>query len=540
MAIKKNNVIKSLSYQKLSRKTQMIRNIVSSKGNVTFTTRLSHTKDVARICQRIVKDKNIDQVVKIDRLICAALLHDIGHAPFGHAGEEAINDLFLSIDESHYSEGFPGLFRHNINSVKLMARHFKFNSYDDYVILDSVLKHTSTVPKNYNHGIFTDENILKMNYIFRSINFGTSGFLNDFFEIYSKNKCLLRTPKVINRNICFVCDRHDICFFTENVKNKNEILSCYLKYPYPLTFEGTILRWADEISCFIGDLRDVAKYVVYYENDVETLIAISRLKSVTSLLESKYPKNKVFDLVNKYISNLENERMASNAKLEGCIKSLLDIETWLINSLNVQPNTIGNDCPIHLKINASGCNMLFGLNKKNEEVLTRIKNAIYTDVHNIKYIKKTNDVGRKILRFLVFYYMRRFDIFVIDYEGICKIDKNRLIKSLSDSLYSLLSIQNKNGLTRTKFMYRIRSQLTSHNFGVDSISISKIQLFQKLVSKISPLKDYKRISNLFKREIGYFVASLDENEIINILRSKSEKSEKAKKLSSLLSDLSFN
>ena len=533
MAIKLINVSQNLFYQKLTNKTQMIKKNESS--DLLFTTRLAHTREVAETCEDIVKAKKLTHFVDVQRLKNAALLHDIGHTPFGHAGEEIINDLFLSVDDKHYSEGFPGLFRHNINSIRLLAKAFPFDE-EDYVLLDSILKHSNTIPKNYNYSIFTDDNILKMNYVFRDIGFDKSNFLNDFYNQFVSKKCSMRIATLPSRITCFSCNTNSLCYFSKK-NNNNDKLSCYLKYPFPITIEGTVLLWADEISCFISDLHDIFKYILFFEKDSETLIAISRLKAATNWLKSKYPNNKFVQQLLKYLSLYEENSLTRNVIFEKCIVHLSGLRMFLIKSLKIQKNKTTNKDSILLRINNDGCQKLFSLNPVNFEIMKTIKNAIYSDIHNIKYISNVNEIGKQALRYLVFFYTKHFGLFLEDCENLGKIKKSAMIETLSNSVYSLLSINERFNISKASFLNGFQKMLSSHIFEANNETLSKMVFLNKFVRDQN--KDTKRISNLLKREIGYFVASLDENDVLAILNNKGQNDLEANCLYNKLINLKY-
>ena len=87
------DINKFYCFYKLKHKTQMFKNI---KGVKLFLNRMNHTVLVADTALKIVAVKDLMKIgVNIERLYCSALLHDIGHTPYGHAGEEKINELFL-------------------------------------------------------------------------------------------------------------------------------------------------------------------------------------------------------------------------------------------------------------------------------------------------------------------------------------------------------------------------------------------------------------------------------------------------------------
>lgn len=87
-------IIHSPSFRRLQGKTQLI----PTGENDFFRTRLTHSLEVAEVARRIAmrlndqyKDVLRPHAIDADIVVCAALLHDIGHPPFGHSGEEELN-----------------------------------------------------------------------------------------------------------------------------------------------------------------------------------------------------------------------------------------------------------------------------------------------------------------------------------------------------------------------------------------------------------------------------------------------------------------
>lgn len=87
-------IVHSPSFRRLQGKTQLI----PTGENETFRTRLTHSIEVAEIATRIARRVNSiygyfkNQKIDYDLVSCASLLHDIGHPPFGHSGEEVLNE----------------------------------------------------------------------------------------------------------------------------------------------------------------------------------------------------------------------------------------------------------------------------------------------------------------------------------------------------------------------------------------------------------------------------------------------------------------
>src|SRR5215475_4667227 len=99
----RDRIIHSSAFRKLQYKTQVF---VNHEGDF-FRTRLTHSIEVAQIARSIARELGLDE----DLTEALALAHDLGHPPFGHAGEEALN---LSM------RPFGG-FDHNAQSLRVVT-----------------------------------------------------------------------------------------------------------------------------------------------------------------------------------------------------------------------------------------------------------------------------------------------------------------------------------------------------------------------------------------------------------------------------------
>ncbi len=91
----RDRIIHSQSFRRLMNKTQVF---LAPTGD-HYRTRLTHTLEVAQIARIIARALNLNE----DLTEAVALGHDLGHTPFGHAGEEAMKRLY-SPDFSHYRQ----------------------------------------------------------------------------------------------------------------------------------------------------------------------------------------------------------------------------------------------------------------------------------------------------------------------------------------------------------------------------------------------------------------------------------------------------
>jgi len=85
----RDRILHSDSFQRLKKKTQVI-TTAFEKGADHYRTRLTHSLEVAQIGRVIAQCLNLN----IDLVEAAGLGHDLGHTPFGHAGEKVLNDRY--------------------------------------------------------------------------------------------------------------------------------------------------------------------------------------------------------------------------------------------------------------------------------------------------------------------------------------------------------------------------------------------------------------------------------------------------------------
>ena len=91
----RDRIIHSRAFRRLKHKTQ----VFLSPESDHYRTRLTHTLEVSQIARTIARALGLNE----DLTEAIALGHDLGHTPFGHAGERAINDI-VSFNFAHYEQ----------------------------------------------------------------------------------------------------------------------------------------------------------------------------------------------------------------------------------------------------------------------------------------------------------------------------------------------------------------------------------------------------------------------------------------------------
>ena len=152
----RDRIIHSTAFRRLKHKTQVF---VNTTGD-HFRTRITHSLEVAQISRTLSKFFNLNE----DLCETLSLAHDLGHTPFGHAGEEALNDCMKRF----------GGFDHNIQTLRtillLENRYYAFKGLNlTLETLDGLIKHNGPI-KN----LKKFKEILGVNYFKNKINFSES------------------------------------------------------------------------------------------------------------------------------------------------------------------------------------------------------------------------------------------------------------------------------------------------------------------------------------------------------------------------------
>ena len=150
----RGRIIHSNSFRKLKHKTQVF---IESDSDY-YRTRLTHSLEVAQIARSLCRAMNLNE----DLGEVVSLAHDLGHPPFGHNGEKALN---LSMD-------LYGGFNHNDQTLRVITkiekRHPSFDGLNlTWESLEGIVKHNGTILKqipfhinNYNkkHELYLHQN----------------------------------------------------------------------------------------------------------------------------------------------------------------------------------------------------------------------------------------------------------------------------------------------------------------------------------------------------------------------------------------------
>jgi deoxyguanosinetriphosphate triphosphohydrolase, putative len=124
----RDRIIHSAAFRRLEYKTQVF---VNHEGDF-FRTRLTHSLEVSQIARSVCRSLRLDE----DLAEALALAHDLGHPPFGHAGEDALQEMMQTYDG----------FDHNAQSLRVVTRlERRYAEFDGlnltWETLEGVVKH---------------------------------------------------------------------------------------------------------------------------------------------------------------------------------------------------------------------------------------------------------------------------------------------------------------------------------------------------------------------------------------------------------------
>ena len=124
----RDRIIHSTAFRRLEYKTQVF---VNHEGDL-FRTRLTHSIEVAQIARSIARNLDLNE----DLVEAISLAHDLGHTPFGHAGQDALNACM----KEH------GGFEHNMQSLRVVdTLEQRYGAFDGLNLMfetrEGVLKH---------------------------------------------------------------------------------------------------------------------------------------------------------------------------------------------------------------------------------------------------------------------------------------------------------------------------------------------------------------------------------------------------------------
>jgi dGTPase len=133
----RDRIVHSRAFRRLEAKTQVFPSGISDH----FRNRLTHTLEVAQLARTAARVLGVDE----DFTEALALAHDIGHPPFAHSGEEALNRVL-----ARYGERF----EHNVHALRIVEKYeHRYAMYPGlnlcFEVREGIVKHSRDLPTDY-------------------------------------------------------------------------------------------------------------------------------------------------------------------------------------------------------------------------------------------------------------------------------------------------------------------------------------------------------------------------------------------------------
>ena len=313
----RDRILHSAAFRRLKHKTQVF---VSHEGD-HYRTRLTHSLEVSQIARSICRVFGLNE----DLAETLSIAHDIGHPPFGHAGEDALRSLM------NEHEGFD----HNDQAIRIVhlleKKYFDFDGLNlTWETLEGLVKHNGPIEGN------VPPTILKLS--------------NEFDLELGEYSSLEAQIASISDDIAY--NNHDIDdglragFFTFNELRELPLIGNIVER-LPRNFETRdIQRINNEITRRSTNLM-ISDIIINIKKNIE-------LEQVTNLRQIRSLKKPIVNFSNEMKSNVESvrnflsERMYSHESIIDMSKNAHQIVTFLYNFLiNAEHRTL-NELKIDL------------------------------------------------------------------------------------------------------------------------------------------------------------------------------------------------
>ena len=417
----KDRIIYSKAFRRLIHKTQVC---FMGEMKEHIRTRLTHTLEVSQIARNIARQVRANE----DLVEAIALGHDLGHTPFGHTGEEVLNDFLTGEDKGirdklYEMYGFKieekGLcFKHNFQSVRVLnelEEGYYFKGLNiTYPVLEGILKHTST---KFKEGKLKDEPV-----VYDGI---------------------------------------------------NEIEAFYIKQPFSCSLEGQIVDLADEIAQVCHDIEDAIE-----GNYDSKEIICAQLQDLTDTFNISCLERDV---------NVKKEIATHHMKyIMSCIIGKLVSDAVLIIKDNMRELNgrkqkakypLSEDIATHKRV------------LEHHEIYKKLKEIEDTFVINNYMIDRMNDKSKFVLRQIIKAYITNPkqlpDNVFESYTKVC------YIPTLHDKIGQINSVPANIRVSKNIWVPENIRYLSKNDFKIHKSSIIKDNVFLRLMSDyIASMTDF--------------------------------------------------
>ena len=253
----RDRIIHSASFRRLKHKTQVF---VNTEGD-HYRTRITHSMEVSQIARSIARYLNLNE----DLAESLSLAHDLGHTPFGHAGEDSLNECMANY----------GGFDHNLQTLRIIMflenKYLKFTGLNLSIeTLEGLLKHNGPVDD-----LDLVDNLIDIRKFKNMINFNTFPFIEAQISAISDDIAYNNhdIQDGINANLFKLEELVEISFFKDIYKKYRNKIN---KQNYKIaTYQ--IIR--DSIDLMIKDLINNTKKNLI-SNNIKTLKDINKTSSL--------------------------------------------------------------------------------------------------------------------------------------------------------------------------------------------------------------------------------------------------------------------
>ena len=305
----RDRIIHSTAFRRLKHKTQVF---VNTSGD-HFRTRITHSLEVSQIARTLSKFFNLNE----DLCETLSLAHDLGHTPFGHAGEEALDNCMKKF----------GGFDHNIQTLRIILflenRYYEFKGLNlTLETLDGLIKHNGPI-KN----LTKYKKILGIDYFKNKINFSLSPSLEA--QIASISDDIAYNSHDLEDGLkSNLFDLNDL----KNIPILNQIILKHKKKIKKYSIDLVVRQIVREIiNVMVKDLTETT-----FKN-----IKRNKIKNLNDVFKSKYPlvtfsvKMRNFD---KRIKNFLRKKMYYHKNVKSNTSNGKKIIRKLFLSIKKNPN----------------------------------------------------------------------------------------------------------------------------------------------------------------------------------------------------------
>ena len=303
----RDRIIHSASFRRLKHKTQVF---VNTEGD-HYRTRITHSMEVAQIARSITRHLNLNE----DLAETLSLAHDLGHTPFGHAGEDSLDEcmddyggfdhnlqtlrivMFLENKYLKFSglnlsiETLEGLLKHNgpVNDLDLVdsligIKNFKnminFNTYPSLeaqisAISDDIAYNNHDIQDGIKANLFKLEELVEIN------------FFRDIYKKY-KNKINKKNYKIVTYQI--IRDSIDLMIKDLIYNTKKNLINNKIKSLKDINKTSfLIVDFSDKIKNSENEIRYFLRSKMYNNRNVQ--VKNNKGKSIIKKLFNKIKQN---------------------------------------------------------------------------------------------------------------------------------------------------------------------------------------------------------------------------------------------------------